>query len=247
MEVEEDFEDAAEESEDEEDDEDEGEQEAESDEDLAGIIDGEEWVDEMSGMTDAELREYRAALRPVRTMLTKLRRLACAIKNSSTILLPAWKQQLALLNQPTLMLRRDVKCRWNSTFDMLKRALRLKTAIKSFCVPDHDFHTTDLEEYRLSKREWVIAEQLVEVLKLTDSTEAYRIAMVLHPSFKLEYFKTHHWQDNWIETAKGLVRDEYDLNYKRDTPDATAMDEDIDEVDLLRRQAGRNDAMVRAV
>ncbi|KAH9923715.1 uncharacterized protein BXZ73DRAFT_50825, partial [Epithele typhae] len=94
-----------------------------------------------------------------------LRRLAYAIKNSSTILLPAWKQQLALLNQPTLMLRRDVKCRWNSTFDMLKRALRLKTAIKSFCAPDHDLHPTDLEKYRLSKREWVIAEQLVEVLK----------------------------------------------------------------------------------
>ncbi|KAH9918529.1 uncharacterized protein BXZ73DRAFT_52881, partial [Epithele typhae] len=176
-----------------------------------------EWVDDMSGMTPGELRDFRSNLRPVRLMLTKLRRLAATIRKSTTILLPAWKKQLELLNQDILMLKQDVRTRWCSTHDMLKRAVRLKKAIKSFCEADNDLHPLDLEKYQLSKREWSIAEQLLEVLKyyeLTDSSECYRIAMVLHPGFKLEYFKTHHWQDEWIETAKTLVRNEYDLNYK---------------------------------
>ncbi|KAI9449208.1 hypothetical protein BJY52DRAFT_1206411 [Lactarius psammicola] len=32
----------------------------------------------------------------------------------------------------------------------------------------------------------------------TDHSEVYRIAMVLHPRHKLEYFKKHKWEDAWI-------------------------------------------------
>ncbi|KAH9903890.1 uncharacterized protein BXZ73DRAFT_54351, partial [Epithele typhae] len=35
----------------------------------------------------------------------------------------------------------------------------------------------------------------------TDHTEVYRIAMVLHPQMKLEYFKTAKWEQDWIDTA----------------------------------------------
>ncbi|KAH9903879.1 uncharacterized protein BXZ73DRAFT_62294, partial [Epithele typhae] len=94
-----------------------------------------------------------------------LRRLAATIRKSTTILLPAWKKQLEALNQGILMLKQDVRTRWCSTHDMLKRAVRLKTAIKSFCEADNDLHPLDLEEYQLSRREWSIAEQLLEVLK----------------------------------------------------------------------------------
>jgi hypothetical protein len=64
----------------------------------------------------------------------------------------------------------------------------------------------------------------------TDSSDAYRIAMsvsviyysyhrliilqVLHPGLKLEYFRMHEWEQDWIKVAKDMVRDEYNLNYK---------------------------------
>ncbi|KAH9920496.1 uncharacterized protein BXZ73DRAFT_104626 [Epithele typhae] len=77
--------------------------------------------------------------------------------------------------------------------------------------------------------------------ELTDSSECYRIAMVLHPGFKLEYFKTHHWQDEWIETAKTLVRNEYDLNYKHSDA-AVDQDDHDDVVPVARRSRGDKSA-----
>ncbi|KAF8163031.1 hypothetical protein B0H34DRAFT_744625 [Crassisporium funariophilum] len=44
----------------------------------------------------------------------------------------------------------------------------------------------------------------------TDHSEVYRIAMVLHPHHKLQYFKTAGWEDNWIETARTIVCEEFD-------------------------------------
>jgi hypothetical protein len=49
---------------------------------------------------------------------------------------------------------------------------------------------------------------------LTDSTVVYRIAMVLHPGMKLEYFKRAEWEADWIEQAESLVRDEYMSSYQ---------------------------------
>ncbi|GLB45148.1 putative hAT family C-terminal dimerisation region [Lyophyllum shimeji] len=48
---------------------------------------------------------------------------------------------------------------------------------------------------------------------MTDHSEVYRIAMVLHPSRKLEYFKTVNWEEEWIMTAKDVVRVEYERTY----------------------------------
>jgi hypothetical protein len=66
----------------------------------------------------------------------------------------------------------------------------------------------------------------------TDHTEVYRIAMgksslspylpcfnspclvVLHPRHKLDYFKTAGWDDEWIETARNIVREEFERTYK---------------------------------
>ncbi|KAG2107649.1 uncharacterized protein F5147DRAFT_557103, partial [Suillus discolor] len=49
--------------------------------------------------------------------------------------------------------------------------------------------------------------------KLTDSSEVYRIAMVLHPRHKLSYFKVAYWEDQWIQTAQSLVRHEFQHSY----------------------------------
>ncbi|KAF8144687.1 hypothetical protein K438DRAFT_1453928, partial [Mycena galopus ATCC 62051] len=35
----------------------------------------------------------------------------------------------------------------------------------------------------------------------TDESNIYRIAMVLHPNYKLEYFRARKWETAWIDTA----------------------------------------------
>jgi hypothetical protein len=50
---------------------------------------------------------------------------------------------------------------------------------------------------------------------LTDSSNVYRIAMVLHPGMKLEYFCNQQWEDEWIDEAESLVREEYTMKYEK--------------------------------
>jgi len=45
--------------------------------------------------------------------------------------------------------------------------------------------------------------------------------IVLHPRHKLTYFRNAGWEESWIDTAKKIVRDEYDRSY-------AFMDVDVD-------------------
>ena len=36
---------------------------------------------------------------------------------------------------------------------------------------------------------------------------------VLHPRHKLQYFKNAGWEDEWVEAARNIVRDEFDRTY----------------------------------
>ncbi|KIM60411.1 hypothetical protein SCLCIDRAFT_43263, partial [Scleroderma citrinum Foug A] len=65
---------------------------------------------------------------------------------------------------------------------------------------------------------------------LTDSSDVYRIAMVLHPRHKLSYFKTARWPAEWIMIAEELVQDEFEQSYMMETrmqdSDAEIIDND---------------------
>lgn len=37
---------------------------------------------------------------------------------------------------------------------------------------------------------------------------------VLHPSFKLDYFKRANWEKDWIDEAIRLIREEWETYYK---------------------------------
>ncbi|KAG2029511.1 hypothetical protein BDR03DRAFT_880567, partial [Suillus americanus] len=55
---------------------------------------------------------------------------------------------------------------------------------------------------------------------LTDKSDVYCVAMVLHPCHKLQYFRMAQWDQDWIKTAEQLICDEFDLNYANlDVPD----------------------------
>ncbi|KNF03341.1 hypothetical protein PSTG_03286 [Puccinia striiformis f. sp. tritici PST-78] len=49
---------------------------------------------------------------------------------------------------------------------------------------------------------------------LTDCSPLYRIAMVLHPSFKDRYFKIAGWEADWITEALRLTREMFNTFYK---------------------------------
>jgi hypothetical protein len=45
---------------------------------------------------------------------------------------------------------------------------------------------------------------------------------VLHPGLKLEYFRRHEWEDEWIKQAENMVREEYISTYEDKGMDTTA-------------------------
>jgi hypothetical protein len=85
-----------------------------------------------------------------------------AIKNSSTIILPRWYEVLASLSLAPRMMPRDVATRWNSTYDMLEFADKYRAAL-NVMTADRDMN---LRKFELSKKEWAMATELCEVLRV---------------------------------------------------------------------------------
>ena len=60
------------------------------------------------------------------------------------------------------LLPRDVRTRWNSTYDMLVVGIEYKEALKKFCADaDHG-----LRDFEMSAAEWEIAAQIRDALKV---------------------------------------------------------------------------------
>jgi hypothetical protein len=91
-----------------------------------------------------------------------LRKLAYKIIHSTTIVLPAWRQILQGLKKSVTLMPHDVTTRWNSTFDMVDYALEHRAAVDTV-TQQRDLRLRTLE---LADHEWVIVEQLRDVLKV---------------------------------------------------------------------------------
>jgi hypothetical protein len=97
--------------------------------------------------------------------MIQIRKLSYKIIQSSTILLPLWKRLVReLCNLAAGLLPRDVRTRWNSTFDMLEGALKFKPVIKKL-TEDSD---NDLREYELTKEEWEVLVEMRDTLKVSN-------------------------------------------------------------------------------
>ncbi|KAF5338266.1 hypothetical protein D9611_014612 [Ephemerocybe angulata] len=159
---------------------------------MGGLADNirreEKEMDEGSGedeLSDEELDMFddllqgegvREMTEPVRLVLTKLRKLAYAIKNSPTIILPKWfsiireladmepekRKKLSLRMMP-----RDVATRWNSTYDMVKFCWIYRKAIDRIT----EMRQLDLRKYEISEDEdeWNIVKELRDNLKVISS------------------------------------------------------------------------------
>ena len=98
-------------------------------------------------------------------MILQLRGISKAIKNSSTIVLPKWYKVLESLPLKPRMMPRDVSTCWNSTYDMVLFAIKYRAAL-DIMTADREMN---LRKFELTKKEWGMASELCEVLKVSFS------------------------------------------------------------------------------
>jgi hypothetical protein len=99
------------------------------------------------------------------TLLTtvQLCKTSFAIINSTTLLLPRWKETLRSMGLKERIMPRDVNTRWNSTYDMLDFTLEHKAALNSMTCDAMN----KLRAYELNEEEWGYVGKLREVLKVS--------------------------------------------------------------------------------
>ncbi|KAJ3742257.1 hypothetical protein EV360DRAFT_57808 [Lentinula raphanica] len=170
------------------------------------------FVDVLNEMSAAERLMWQHEVASVKSALFKTRKISFKIIHSTTNLLPKWRAHVSEMEFKDQVLPRDVATRWNSTFDMLSAFLQMKDLVSGFL--DHSSY--QLVEYILDDDEWEAIEGLVSVLKLTDDSYIYRIAIVLHPSLKLEYFNDDNaaWPQTWIDNAVHITREMWEQTFK---------------------------------
>ncbi len=84
------------------------------------------------------------------------------IVHSTTKVLPAWNAILVEKKLPQRLIPRDVRTRWNSTYDMLQVALKYCTAVDTLCSRrEHS-----LRVFELSPEEWTIMQELCDMLEV---------------------------------------------------------------------------------
>ncbi|KAJ2927840.1 hypothetical protein H1R20_g9248, partial [Candolleomyces eurysporus] len=101
----------------------------------------------------------------------------------------------------------------------------LKFSSESTNLPDvipamdqmHDVLTSSMKDPKLNVSICGALSLGIDLLNkyysLTDESEVYWIAIILHPSYKLRYFKKASWDKDWITAAKDIVWDEFKCVY----------------------------------
>jgi len=91
--------------------------------------DPDDLIDELETLSDEDRARVLEETSAVRATVTKLRKLAFAIINSTTIALPAWRRICKVHKLVSKLMPRDVVTRWNSTYDLLQFSLKYWVAI----------------------------------------------------------------------------------------------------------------------
>ena len=101
-------------------------------------------------------------------MYGQLRNLGKRIFNSPTIRADLESACVKIKIQPRLMVR-DVAMRWNSTAELLERALQLREALNLLVISEHHNRprSARLKRFQLSKAEWDLLDKLFPLLEVS--------------------------------------------------------------------------------
>ena len=101
-------------------------------------------------------------------MYGQLRNLGKRIFNSPTIRADLESACVKSKIQPRLMVR-DVATRWNSTAELLERALQLREALNLLVISEHHNRprSARLKRFQLSKAEWDLLDKLFPLLEVS--------------------------------------------------------------------------------
>ncbi|KIM54682.1 hypothetical protein SCLCIDRAFT_36097, partial [Scleroderma citrinum Foug A] len=113
-------------------------------------------VDEIAHMDVEDRANLEQQIRPVRMALTKIRKLAFKIINSSTLLLPAWEAASKEVGLRVREIPRDMLTCWNSSFDMADFIVDYHVPVNAMT----DKQRLGLGDYALNEHEWRVLEQL---------------------------------------------------------------------------------------
>jgi hypothetical protein len=100
-----------------------------------------------------------------------LHSLAFAIVHSTTKVLPAWREACKVHNMSARLIPRDVKTRWNSTFDMISVALQYRAVLDDITANK----ALKLRKHELDDGDWAILKDLARVLKVTNVQSVFSI------------------------------------------------------------------------
>ena len=90
--------------------------------------------------------------------------------------------------------------------DSLSVALHATLAIGKKTLNRY-YNKTDLSEiYR-------VAMGMYYFHYFTIFTTYFSVILVLHPRHKMKYFKSAGWEEDWIQTARKIIRSEFDRTY----------------------------------
>ncbi|KIL63555.1 hypothetical protein M378DRAFT_79529 [Amanita muscaria Koide BX008] len=132
----------------------------EEDSEEAEEVEAEDPLDVLDEQARGQLLEDTVA---VRATLNKIRKLSFAIIHSTTIALPVWRKTCTAHKLAVRLIPRDVKTRWNSTYDMAKVALKYRPAIDDITANK----SSKLRKYELDDDDWKIIGDLLRVLKVS--------------------------------------------------------------------------------
>jgi Cu/Ag efflux pump CusA len=81
-------------------------------------------------------------------IISNLRLIAAKLK-SSPKQTQKFEETAKILDEPNVKLKRDIYIRWNSTFDLIERALRMRKVIDFMCIKDDNF-----KAFAISDNQW---------------------------------------------------------------------------------------------
>jgi hypothetical protein len=98
-------------------------------------------------------------IKEVSGILTNLRKIASNLKNSSKQI-QKFEEIANALGEKYLRLKRDIHIRWNSTFEMIEIALKMRRVIDIICLKEESFKI-----YQINDNEWEILIKLCDFLR----------------------------------------------------------------------------------